>query len=72
LASERLALQRKLQTGLRECDEASSRNQYSADCTTFIGMLHNRSHFCDPQVSNTDRPNPADKNLAISSIAVPD
>src|SRR5215469_10550828 len=32
--------------GLRECDEASSQNQCSADCTTFIGMLHNGSHFC--------------------------
>ena len=52
LASERLALQGKLQTGLRECDEASSQNQYSADCTTFIGMLHNRSHFCDQQVKS--------------------
>jgi hypothetical protein len=51
LASERLALQGELQTGLRECDEASSQNQYSADCTTFIGMRHNRSHFCAPQPS---------------------
>ena len=50
MASERLALQGELQTGLRECDEASSQNQYSADCTTFIGMLHNRSHCCAPQV----------------------
>ena len=50
LASERLALQGELQTGLSECDEASSQNQYSVDYTTFIGMLHNRSHFCAPQV----------------------
>jgi hypothetical protein len=25
--------------------EASSQNQYSADCTTFIGTLRNRPHF---------------------------
>jgi hypothetical protein len=49
LASKRLALQGELQTGLREGDEASSQNQCSVDCTTFIGMLHNRSHFCAPQ-----------------------
>jgi hypothetical protein len=46
LASERLVLQGELQTGLREYSEASSQNQCSADCTTFIGMLHNRLHFC--------------------------
>jgi hypothetical protein len=48
LASERLALQGELQTVLRECDEASSQNQYSADCTTFIGMLHNGFAFLRP------------------------
>ena len=50
MASERLALQGELQTGLRECSEGSSQNQYSADCTTFIGTLHNRPHFCALQV----------------------
>jgi hypothetical protein len=50
LASERLALQGELQTRLPECDEASSQNPYWADCTTYIGMLHNRSHFCAPQL----------------------
>jgi hypothetical protein len=46
LASERHALQGELQTDLREYSEASSQNQYLADCTTFIGTLPNRSHFC--------------------------
>ena len=38
MASERLALHGELRTGFRECDEASSQNQYSEDCTTFIGI----------------------------------
>jgi hypothetical protein len=47
----------ELQTGLQECSERSSQNQYSADCTTFIGTLHNRPHFCALQVNfATNRP----------------
>jgi len=52
-----------------ECSEASSQSQYLADCTTFIGTLHNRPHFCALQPSKARRPPHTMRRAATETAA---